>query len=204
MQQSLFLPAAINFDLPNAELNYYPDFIENHQQHYQQLLGELNWRQDTISMYGKKLLIPRLSAWYGDSAAAYSYSGIRLEPLAWAEPLLDLKSRLEHELQQPFNSVLANYYRDGQDGVSWHSDDEAELGTNPLIASLSFGATRRFSLRHKTLVTDQSSLSLDLEAGSLLLMAGETQAFWQHQVAKTARKVGGRINLTFRQIMSSA
>jgi alkylated DNA repair dioxygenase AlkB len=201
VQTSLFTtPPDILFDLPDAQVRYFPNFIQNQQSYYQRLLTELNWQQDTLFMYGKAQLIPRLNAWYGDSDASYSYSGIDLVLNPWTEQLLILKELVERETGKAFNSVLANYYRTGQDSVAWHSDDEPELGADPVIASLSFGATRRFSLKHKYLVGKNASLSVNLEGGSLLTMAGKTQTCWQHQLVKTAKPVAGRINLTFRRV----
>lgn len=200
MQQSIFDNSPIHFELPDTQLSYYPDFIAHHESVYEALLDKLEWQQDTISMYGKPVKIPRLNAWYGDSNAHYAYSGLALSPLAWTPLLLDLKQQLEQFLDCSFNSVLANHYRNGQDSVAWHSDDEQELGHEPLIASLSFGATRSFTLRHK-FNEDQAPVKIDLAGGSLLVMAGTTQRCWQHQLAKTRSVVAGRINLTFRQIV---
>ena len=142
---------------------------------------------------------PRLNAWYGDPGCRYGYSGTRFEPLPWTETLTDIKERLTATLGVAFNSMLANRYRDGRDSVAWHSDDEPELGRNPVIASVSLGATRRFTLKHKSR-RDIRPLAVDLTHGSLLVMSGPTQHQWLHQIAKTTRIVGERINLTFRYI----
>ncbi len=150
-------------------------------------------------MYGKAVPIPRMNVWYGDAGSAYSYSGLDLSPIPWTPLLLRLKNQLEDFLNTRFNSVLANHYRDGNDGVAWHSDDEPELGATPLIASLSLGATRRFSLRSRIDSTEPPSHS-ELAGGSLLVMAGETQRCWQHQIPKTKKPVAGRINLTYRTV----
>lgn len=198
MQAGLFSSIPQVLDLPDAEISYYEDFIADESVIYQQLLKDLQWRQDTIQMYGKPVLIPRMNAWYGDKDAAYGYSGLSLTPIPWADSLLVLKQMVEQQLNTRFNSVLANYYRDGADSVGWHSDDEAELGHNPIIASLSFGATRRFSLRQRQQQT--APVHIDLQGGSLLVMAGATQQYWHHQIAKTAKPVAGRINLTFRRV----
>lgn len=218
MQQDLFVTAsdsaAPQLDLPGADIAYYPDFIADHEQVFKALLDEVEWQQDEILMYGKPMLIPRLNAWYGDSDAHYGYSGIALAPKPWSAALLQLKNQLQDQLSSTlfkhcrFNSVLANLYRDGSDSVSWHSDDEPELGKQPLIASLSLGAPRRFSLRarfpDRPLFTETSTTHIDLLPGSLLVMAGDTQHNWQHQIAKTRKPVGARINLTFRSIVSQA
>lgn len=186
--------------LQDAIVRYYPDFVENHDIVYRQLLSELCWQQDTIDMYGKSVLIPRLNAWHGDANARYGYSGIALQPAAWTPLLSSLKKSLENFLECRFNSVLANYYRHENDSVAWHSDDERELGFQPVIASLSFGQTRRFSLKHKF---DRAIkiAHVDLQGGSLLFMGGDTQSHWRHQVAKMTAPCEGRINLTFRHVV---
>ena len=165
---------------------------------FQQLTDNLQWRQEHIRIQGRILPIPRLQAWYGDPGTGYGYSGIRLEPLAWTPELTRIRERLQELTGQNFNSVLCNLYRNGQDSVSWHADNEEELGTNPVIASVSLGATRRFQLKPRRGKGD--TLSLELPHNSLLLMAGALQHHWIHQVPKTRRPVGPRINLTFRQI----
>jgi alkylated DNA repair dioxygenase AlkB len=153
------------------------------------------WRQETATLMGRRVPIPRLTAWHG--AAGYVYSGIRLTPAPWTAPLLELKAVAEKLADRAFNSVLLNLYRDGRDSVSWHADNEPGLGRDPVIASLSLGAVRRFQLRHRR---SNGRLALDLPHGSCLIMAGATQHHWLHQLPKTARAVGPRINLTFRQM----
>jgi len=158
------------------------------------LNAESPWRQEHLTLFGRRVLTPRLSSWHGE--AVYTYSGLTMEPAPWTPTLVKIKDRAENISTARFNSVLLNLYRHGRDSMSWHSDDEPELGKNPVIASISLGATRRFRLRHKQ---DKSrTLGLDLENGSLLLMSGTTQHHWQHAVPKTAKPVGPRINLTFR------
>lgn len=157
------------------------------------------WRQEEITVYGKPYLQPRLSAWYGD--LAYRYSGIRLEPLPWTPTLLGIKQQVETLVDHKFNSVLLNYYRDQNDGMGMHSDDERELGPKPVIASLSLGEERTFLLKHKSR-KDLKTLELALPAGSLLLMRGETQRYWQHGINKQRQTCGPRVNLTFRSIRS--
>jgi alkylated DNA repair dioxygenase AlkB len=203
MQQSLLESQPTTFDLPNAELSYYPQFLSNHQDYYQCLLEEITWQQNTLQMFGRSVLIPRLNAWYGDADSHYGYSGIQLEPLPWSSCLLEIKSQVEKLLSAEFNSVLANYYRSGKDSVSWHSDDEPELGPTPLIASVSLGANRRFSLRSRKERVAKVK-HIELEGGSLLVMAGSTQQYWHHQISKTAKQVDGRINLTFRTVLNNA
>jgi len=167
---------------------------------YETLRRELQWEQSEIRIAGRRVPIPRLNAWYGDPGAAYRYSGVLFEPLAWTASLRALKSRVEQATGHGFNSVLANLYRDGGDGVAWHSDDEPELGEDPAVASLSLGATRRFSLKHRQR-RDLRRLDIELPSGALLSMEPPTQRHWCHQVPKTKRAVGPRINLTFRRIL---
>jgi alkylated DNA repair dioxygenase AlkB len=202
MQQALFadkseLAVAIQ-QLPDSDLLLIRDFLPEADALFQQLNDELDWQQNTLRLFGKTVKEPRLSAWYGDPGCDYCYSGIRLQPKPWSPGLLAINGLLEKCLEATFNSVLANLYRDGKDSMGWHSDDEPELGDKPLIASVSLGAERRFSLRHKH---SKQLQHIVLPAGSLLLMAGETQRFWQHQVAKTRRCQQPRINLTFRKIL---
>lgn len=164
---------------------------------FEALLSDVPWRQDQATVMGRRVLIPRLQAWFGESG--YIYSGIRLEPLPWTPDLLILKRIAEGIAGSGFNSVLVNLYRHGQDSVSWHADDEPGLGRNPTIASLSLGATRRFQLKHRT---TGARVDMELAHGSCLVMAGATQHHWLHQLPKTRRPVGPRINLTFRRMRS--
>ena len=156
----------------------------------------IEWQQEEILIFGRRRRVPRLVAWHGDPLASYTYSGTRHEPRPWTGALLEIRARIEALTGVTFNSVLLNLYRDGQDSMGWHSDDEPELGRDPQIASVSLGATRRFRLQHRRRKSEV--LNLDLGHGSLLLMAGETQHHWRHCVPKTAVQVGERINLTFR------
>jgi len=165
----------------------------------QAIIEDSAWRQEEITVYGKPYLQPRLSAWYGE--LAYSYSGIRLEPLPWTPTLLNIKLRVEALVDHEFNSVLLNYYRDQNDGMGMHSDDERELGPQPVIASLSLGEERYFLLKHRSR-KDLKTVKLALSAGSLLLMQGETQQYWRHGINKERQPCGPRINLTFRSIRS--
>lgn len=169
---------------------------------YQKLIDELAWRQDEIIFMGKKLLIPRLNCWYGDEGKSYTYSGISFEPLPWTEDLLKIKARVEDLSATTFNSVLCNYYRNEKDSVSRHSDDEKELGENPTIASVSFGETRSFIIRHK-FRKDFKPLKFQLNDRSLLVMSGKLQHFYDHEVPKLTKKCLGRVNLTFRNVLSS-
>ncbi len=162
------------------------------------LRNSIAWQEELLLIYGREVKVPRLVAWYGDSGLPYTYSGVCHRALPWLPELMVLKQRIEACCGGAFNGVLANLYRDGQDSVGWHADDEKELGPNPCIASLSLGQVRRFKLRH---VQTKEVVSLDLEHGSLLLMTGPLQHHWQHCVPKSKRAMAARINLTFRQIV---
>jgi alkylated DNA repair dioxygenase AlkB len=159
------------------------------------------WRQDDVVLYGRKAAVPRLQAWYGDAGLSYTYSGLRLEPRPWTDELDRVRRRADGLAGVAFNSVLCNLYRNGSDSVAWHADDEPELGEQPVIGSVSFGATRRFALRRR----DDPSVrcEVDLGHGDVVVMRGATQDRWLHQVAKTARPTGERINLTFRRIVAA-
>jgi alkylated DNA repair dioxygenase AlkB len=175
------------------------DFLTRSQAdaYFAELLDIAEWTQHIIRIRGREVASPRLSAWYGDPDAHYTYSGLSLEPRPWLPVILELKARIGAVCDAPFNSVLLNLYRDGADSMGWHSDDEPELGERPVIASLSLGATRRFRLRHRRR-KELEPVAIDLESGSLLIMEGDTQRFWKHQVPKTRRVSEPRINLTFR------
>lgn len=166
---------------------------------YDELAQQLDWSQDSIVLYGKPVLIPRLQAWYGDNGLDYTYSQLTLTAKPWLPLLTELREMVQAKTGQHFNAVLANLYRDGNDTVGWHSDDEPELGENPVIASLSFGGERNFNLKHKI---SGEKLTIPLRSGSLLTMAGETQGYWQHCLPRTKKPKLPRINLTFRQIKS--
>ena len=159
------------------------------------LVAETAWRAEVVTVWGKQHLQPRLTAWHGE--AAYAYSGLKLEPLPFTALLLEIKAAVELASGYRFNSVLLNYYRNERDSMGMHSDDERELGPNPAIASVSFGATRTFILKHKR---TKRTVKLDLTSGSLLLMAGCTQANWVHGINKHSRPINPRVNLTFRNI----
>jgi alkylated DNA repair dioxygenase AlkB len=187
-----------NLPLQDADIRYYPGFFESEtaEQYFQTLLREVAWENRTLLVYGKRHPEPRLTAWYGNKGAQYSYSGTTRHPKPWTPLLLEIKQRVEQTAGVRYNSLLINQYRDGKDSVSWHSDDESGLGINPSIASVSFGAVRSFHLRHRQ--NKELRHKLDLGHGSLLLMQGPTQHYWHHQVSKTSRAVGPRVNLTFR------
>lgn len=166
-----------------------------------QAFANIHWQQEHIRLYGKCIPLPRLTAWYGDSGRSYTYSGITSRPNAWNAVLLHLKQRIEACTGCAFNSVLLNWYRDGEDHINWHSDDERELGRNPTVASANFGATRDFLLRRKD--DPSRKLVVPLRHGTLLVMRGELQHHWEHAVPKRKRVHESRFNLTFRRIVST-
>ena len=195
------------FDKPDFLIKLKDGQLEYHEAFFKKgesdrllaiLLKTIQWKQDIIKMYGKDLPLPRLSAWYGDDTKPYTYSGITLNPLPWTKELLEIKEKIEVDAKVKFTSVLLNRYRDGQDYVGWHTDAEKELGINPIIGSVNFGATRKFQLRR--IDDHKKKVEVELKHGTLLIMEGTTQHFWQHQVPKTALSVGERLNLTFRVI----
>ena len=196
----LFNSEKIEFNLPNAELTYYPEFFGNKEsdQYFQRLLNKTNWQQDAIKVFGKTYQQPRLTALYGDSGKPYSYSNITMYPEIFSTDLKTIKTLVEQESKQHFNTVLLNLYRNGQDSNGWHADNEKELGKNPVIASVSFGAVRPFHFKHRTIKGERHQLQLN--HGSLLVMKGEMQHHWLHQIAKTKKTIEPRINLTLRYI----
>jgi len=196
---SLFVKDPVHFDLPDADISYYPNFFDHDAADTMMaaLIKTTPWQQDNIKIFGKVHAQPRLTALYGNDEKPYSYSGITMQPLPWTLLLEKIKLQVESTANITFTSVLLNLYRDGRDSNGWHSDNEKELGNNPVIASVSFGAQRVFQLRHNSEPIKQSIV---LEHGSLLLMKGTTQHFWKHQIPKTAKPIGPRINLTFRVI----
>jgi len=167
---------------------------------FHRLREHLPWESHDIVVFGRRHREPRLSTWHADDGISYTYSGLRRTALPFDPVLDDLRHRCAAAAGAPFNSVLVNLYRDGSDGVGWHADDEASNGREPVIASLSLGATRRFDLRHRG---DGTRASVDLGSGSLLVMSGLSQHCWVHQVAKTRKPVGPRINLTFRRVVQA-
>ncbi|WP_194436409.1 alpha-ketoglutarate-dependent dioxygenase AlkB family protein [Vibrio fluminensis] len=160
------------------------------------LTHNISWQQESITMFGRSILQPRLQAWFGDKS--YQYSGLKLEPHPMPPALEKLKQQCEHICQQPFNSVLLNLYRDGHDYMGWHQDNEKELGEHPTIASISLGASRKFSLKQKY---GDKKIDFELTHGSLLVMAGELQHHWRHALPKSRKVSQPRINLTFRNII---
>lgn len=181
-------------------LEYIPGFFTEaeSQRFMAQLINNIDWRQETLIIFGKSVKTPRLTAWYGDTGVAYKYSGKQFYALPWTKELLEIKEKVEIPANIKFNSVLLNYYRDGNDSMGWHSDDEPELGQNPVIASVNFGQERRFDFRNKG--DHGKKYPVFLTNGSLLIMKGDLQHHWQHQIAKSKQQMNARFNLTFRLI----
>lgn len=181
-----------------AEALFYPDFFtaEESDSYLKYLSDDIPWIQEPITMFGKKIMQPRLTAFFGDSGMNYAYSGLTMQAEEWTAPLIAIKEKLESKCNTVFNVCLLNYYRDGRDHMGWHRDNERSLGSSPIIASVSFGAKRIFQFRNYE--EKIPVISLEPEHGSLLLMKGETQKLWEHRLSKTSLPVDPRINLTFR------
>ena len=192
----------LNMEMPDAEVVFYPELFPalEADRLLSQLVETTQWRQDSVKIYGKPTPLPRLTAWYGEPGTRYVYSGIVNDPLPWTAALAEIKEAVNAVSGVEFNGVLLNRYRTGKDSMGWHSDDEREFGPNPVIASVSFGGTRNFQLRHKG--RKELKASVELTHGSLLIMRGGTQENWQHQIPKTAKAVNERLNLTFRRIVN--
>ncbi len=206
-QKSLFPSDEVQqFNLGGyGELRYFPAWIDGQDadRYFAALLSDVNWTQPEIRVYGQMRRIPRLQAWYGDSGANMSYSGVSFAPEPWLPVLKNIKNVIEASCGHLFNSVLVNRYRSGCDSVGWHADDEDELGGNPVVASVSLGAPRTFSLRPKSAQLGNASFKrrdLLLSNGDLMVMSGSTQEFWHHAVLKDKIAPSERINLTYRFI----
>ncbi len=184
-------------------LTYRPDLIDpvGAGDYLGTLTETIQWSQPSINFFGKLIPVPRFTAWYGDAGVVYTYSGVKNDPLPWTKELLLIKKKVEDASGTKFNSVLLNLYRNGNDHMSWHADDEKSLGENPVIASVSLGEVRKFGVKHRY-DKDLEPLSLELESGSLVLMKGEMQEFWHHRIYPTKKPMGPRINLTFRKVIS--
>jgi alkylated DNA repair dioxygenase AlkB len=191
-----------NFLPKDGEVFYTPRVFEPEEcDHYLSLLkDEVAWAHEPIKLFGKSVMQPRLTAWLDDKNRTYSYSGISMSSQHWPTSLIEIRHRAEQHAGVKFTSALLNYYRGGSDSMGWHQDNEKELGPNPIIGSVSFGAERVFQLKHTR--DTEAKVSILLENGSFLLMAGKTQHFWKHQIPKTKRVQGPRINLTFRILRS--
>src|ERR671911_1900452 len=167
-------------------------------QYFDLLMENISWENDEVNIFGKHIVTKRKAAWYGDSDYLYTYSNTTKQALAWTKELSDLKQIVEELAETKFNSCLLNLYHNGNEGMGWHSDDEESLGKNNTIASLSFGAERKFSFKHKQ---TKQTVSLVLEHGSLLIMKDATQAYWLHSLPKSNKITQARINLTFRKMI---
>lgn len=190
----------IKLDIPQAEVIYYPSFfkLSEANYYYNLLLKRIPWQQDDITVFGKTYKQPRLTALFGNNKKPYSYSNITMHPHLFTTELEEIKAKIENKLNIKFTSCLANLYRDGKDSNGWHADNEKALGKNPSIASVSFGEDRFFHLKHKA--NKNLRRKILLKNGSLLIMKGETQEHWLHQIAKTKTYKNPRVNLTFRVI----
>ncbi|WP_345955946.1 alpha-ketoglutarate-dependent dioxygenase AlkB [Mucilaginibacter sp. PAMB04168] len=199
MEQLCFFPeTGQSKDLPNHLLEYKPGVFNLRQSDalLKQFITQTPWKQQVRMMYTKEVITPRLTAWYGDPEA-YDYQSLgKTKPYSWTPELLLIKDVVEHIAGVTFNSVLLNYYRDGNDSVAWHSDKEEILGKNPIIASVSFGQVRSFDIRNKD--NHHAKYSVKLEHGSFLLMKAGLQENWEHRIAKSVKPMKPRINLTFR------
>lgn len=196
----LFSTDKTEFQLPQAELTYFPNFynIQEANNLFEILKENIAWQQDDITVFGKTHLQPRLTALYANNEKSYSYSNIIMEPKIFTKELEAIKNAIEKVAKTEFSTVLLNRYRSGRDSNGWHADNEKELGKNPIIASLSLGTPRFFYFKHRSLKAESHKILL--ESGSLLIMAGEMQKYWLHQIPKTKKEIGERINLTFRKI----
>jgi alkylated DNA repair dioxygenase AlkB len=200
-QKSVILEGHGRLALPDGDLAYVPGFFSARvgDRLLSDLSGAVRWTQPRITLFGKQVCSPRLAAWYGDQESVYRYSGLVNQPLPWFPELLEIRRRVQQYMGLSFDGVLLNLYRTGQDSMGWHSDDEKELGENPVIASVSLGAPRRFLLRHRR-SSDLPVHEVGLEHGSLLLMQGTTQQNWRHSVPRMRNQDSPRLNLTFRRI----
>ena len=197
----LFAQEKQHFTLPNAELIYIPNFFSKQEadSYFKTIETKTNWQHDDITIFGKTHKQPRLTALFGESNQPYGYSNIVMYPKPFTPTLKTIKQRIEDNAQYKFNTVLINLYRDGNDSNGWHADNEKELGENPVIASLSLGEARPFHFKHRTLKDQRHKIIL--EHGSLLIMKGEMQHHWLHQIAKTKKQIRPRLNLTFRKLV---
>ncbi len=196
---SLFPQApSLNLLPYDGMVQYFGPVISNSEasEYFLDLESNIPWENDEAIIFGKHIITKRMVSWYGDENFSYQYSGTTKKALLWNQTLLKLKKIVEQISNDSFNSCLLNLYHDGSEGMSWHSDNEASLGKNTTIASVSFGAERRFCFRHKQ---SKKNVELLLENGSLLLMKGETQTHWLHSLPKSAKIRSPRINLTFRK-----
>jgi alkylated DNA repair dioxygenase AlkB len=201
MQKSIFDSFSQNLLPFQGEIMLYPDFFSKEKADYlfADLQKTLDWRQEPIWMFGKQVMQPRLTALYGNPGQAYAYSGLSMGSLPWIPVLEEIRDKIQTFTRLSFSHVLCNFYRDGNDSMGWHRDNEPVLGKNPSIASVTFGATRMFQVRQYG--SKSHKFDIPLSHGSLLMMQGESQHYWEHQLPKTKKVNGPRINLTFRKLL---
>lgn len=198
---NLFPKEKIILPLPDAVFEFYPNFFHHEEADilFEKLRLETPWQHDEITIFGKKILQPRLTCLFGNEGKPYSYSGLTMQPQPWNSTIMHIKNEVETNCNENFTTVLANLYRNEKDSNGWHADNERELGRNPIIASVSFGEERKFQLKH---ISDNNiKLSLNLTHGSLLLMKEGSQIHYKHQIPKASQPKNNRINLTFRTIL---
>jgi alkylated DNA repair dioxygenase AlkB len=201
MKQKELFEADKNLLPFNGKVLLFEDFFaeKESEKYFNHLLNEIKWKQEPIKIFGKEVMQPRLTAFYGDVEKTYAYSGITMKPNEWTNELMEIRNKIEDVAEVKFTSALLNLYRDGNDSMGWHRDNEKELGFNPVIGSVSFGESRIFQLRN---YKDKKMVkSIELTNGSFLLMRGETQQYWEHALPKKGRQIGKRINITFRIII---
>ena len=204
----LFAPTPIDNLLPyDGQVNDLGVVINEANALYENLLNELPWQSDIVTLFGKTHVTTRQIVWMGDHDVSYHYSGQTRRAIPWSKQMLHVKRHIEQQLSSiginvDFNSCLLNHYPSGTDGMGYHADDEKELGAQPIIASLSLGARRKFVFKHKTIRQENKPVKVELylESGQLIVMHGDTQDFWKHTITKTKTVASGRISLTFRQI----
>jgi len=205
MMTDLFAPTPTDNLLPyDGKVNDLGVFIDDAPTLYNTLLNELPWQSDIVTLFGKTHITTRQIVWMGDEHANYQYSGHVRQTVPWSDAVFHVKQYIEQALAEigviaNFNTCLLNYYSSGADGMGYHADDEKELGYQPIIASLSLGATRKFVFKHKK---TQDKVELHLESGQLIVMHGDTQSFWKHTITKTKQVTTGRISLTFRRMLN--
>ena len=189
----------MNIKIPDGEIKYIENFLNKKEADtlFHKILENTPWQHDKIKIFGKEVFQPRLTSLHGSNLMTYSYSGITMKPKPMTSELVDIEKKLADFCDEKFTTVLLNLYRHGSDSNGWHSDNEPELGINPIIASVSLGSERYFHMKH---IHTKEKIKFLLKQGSLLIMGGSTQHFWKHQIAKTKKIVGKRINLTFRKI----
>jgi len=197
----LFSDETTNLLPKEGTVNYYGQIFSSvvSKKYFEDLLEAIEWKNDEIVLFGKKIITKRKVAWYGENGVEYAYSNTSKKALAWTKELEEIKSIVEEKTGEKYNSCLLNLYHSGEEGMGWHSDNEKELKKNGAIASVSFGAERKFSFKHKT---DKTTLSIFLENGSLLVMKDEIQSFWNHKLSVSKRIEYPRINLTFRTVIN--